>query len=303
VGAGTAVHLSVHDKDTLSTDDPMGSCRWAFNPWPALTEAQLRAQAAAYQREEQLLQRHARRHPSSQQHQLNAGLRWRSWQGAARRQSSIRGSSVLDVDLAVDHPAFEGRCAGRLHLQVAYRASAAPGAARMRGPVRFRQNLCPVAGLFLGKWGADEVGCLGAWVLGGAGCWGFSQLRLSSYPIAFITHKLSLPTAGTAATPQMLHSVFKLQLHDIAFYFPPDQRCPWNRSHGAAAAIFNSTLALSSVRAQHAALYAQGSGIWRALRAWFGGRRGGGLTRDGVLSGASEFLQLINCGLRDGEPR
>lgn len=149
VAAGTAVHLSVHDKDTLSTDDPMGSCHWAFNPWPALTESQLRAQAAAHQREEQLLQRHARRHPSSPQHQLNAGLRWRSWQGAARRQSSIRGSSVLDVDLPVDHPAFEGRGAGRLHLQVAYRASAAPGAARMRGPVRFRQNLCPVAGLFL----------------------------------------------------------------------------------------------------------------------------------------------------------
>jgi hypothetical protein len=81
--------------------------------------------------------------------------RWWSWQGAGR-QSSIKGS--VDVSVSLAHPVLTGRGAGQLHLRVAYRESAAPGAPRMRGPVRFRQNVCVVAGLVTGKVWGDEVG-------------------------------------------------------------------------------------------------------------------------------------------------
>jgi hypothetical protein len=57
------------------------------------------------------------------------------------------------------------------------------------------------------------------------------------------------------------------------------------------------------VRAQHASLYAQGSGLLRTLRALLPQPRGGratGITRDGMLGGAGDLLELLNYGLRGG---
>jgi hypothetical protein len=80
-------------------------------------------------------------------------LRMLSWQSTTR-QSSIAGG--IQVDIPLEHPTQPGAPAGKLRLRVGYRPSSQPGAPRMRGPVRFRQNLCAIAGLLLGKGGRDE---------------------------------------------------------------------------------------------------------------------------------------------------
>jgi hypothetical protein len=186
-------------------------------------------------------------------------LRVLSWQSTAR-QSSIRGGVAVELPLA--HPTRPGAAAGRLRLRVGYRPSALPGAPRMRGPVRFRQNLCAVAGLLLGKGGRDEEvrhgagGRRGRQAAGGGADdlpWATDALRRRAAPCAGFHHRPRLPTVALAPlnaacpspAPQITHSTFKLFLHEIT---RPDAfgaaRCPWNRGHPAAAAIFNHPLAL-----------------------------------------------------------
>ncbi|GBF90370.1 hypothetical protein Rsub_02476 [Raphidocelis subcapitata] len=287
---GTVLALSVFDKDTFSADDPMGSAEWVFGPWLPVEDAaaaarrqrQLETAAAAAaarvlgrqrQQEEQEQERRRRRPwwretlgggggrggggPAPRRHRSWWGAWSPSWHGPSRA-TSIRGALPLDLPLV--HPSRPGAPAGQLHLRVAHRASAAPGAVRTRGPVRFRENRSSLLGLLLGKWGGEK---------------------------------------------EYAHCTYKLFLHGVDAFLP--ERVEWNRGHAAAAAIFNSPLALSGVRAQHAALYAQGSGLGRALRALAARGRGRwgrwAVSRDGLLAGGGDLLALLDYGARGGEPR
>ncbi|KAL4426360.1 hypothetical protein ABPG77_004654 [Micractinium sp. CCAP 211/92] len=81
-------------------------------------------------------------------------------------------------------------------------------------------------------------------------------------------------------------STYKLFLCNVAEIFE-GVACPWNRSHAAAAHIFKNPVMLSSVRSQHAALYATQLGRSRA----------------GVLGTAADLFALFGYGLRDGQRR
>jgi hypothetical protein len=88
----------------------------------------------------------------------------------------------------------------------------------------------------------------------------------------------------------MLHSVFKLHLHNLDSFLAPSARCRWNARHAAAAAIFRSSLALSSVQAQHASLYAQGAHEMPCRWAVWGWGGGGAAT-----AGWSAFWGLMRA--------
>lgn len=81
-------------------------------------------------------------------------------------------------------------------------------------------------------------------------------------------------------------STYKLFLCHVPELFE-GVACPWNRAHAAAAHIFKNPVMLSSVRSQHAALYATQLGRSRA----------------GVLTTAADLFALFGFGLRDGQRR
>ncbi|KAL4430923.1 hypothetical protein ABPG75_006179 [Micractinium tetrahymenae] len=78
---------------------------------------------------------------------------------------------ALSLRLPLEHPCRRQRKAGQLELEVHYRPSEQPGAFRMLGPVRFRQQLSPVSGWLMGHWTDERT-------------------------LAFSTYKLFLPRAA-----------------------------------------------------------------------------------------------------------
>ncbi|KIY98198.1 hypothetical protein MNEG_9765 [Monoraphidium neglectum] len=186
VDPGTVVTLSVWDKDTCSTDDLMGSVAWRFDPLSDDSSGYQQSQRAhkASSKRQQLLAAlggataalggaaaAVMRAPAGAQPGDAAVVPAAAAAAAAREgafcpfpQQQVAGQpGVTEVTLRLEHPTRRGAAAGKLHLQVASRPSAAPGAPRMQGPVRCRQNLSLLAGMVLGKWGESQV----SWRVGG----------------------------------------------------------------------------------------------------------------------------------------
>ncbi|KAI8474527.1 MAG: hypothetical protein J3K34DRAFT_456711 [Monoraphidium minutum] len=310
---GTRLSLGVWDKDTLSPDDPMGSAAWTFDPAAAAAAAARPLPPAPPPP--------PRGPPPGSRQKLMAALEATAT-AAAAAAAALASTATAKVRAGAAGGPLGGAQGGGAAGAAGCGAACGVGQAQLSLVLAHPTQRGAAAGRLLVRvwWRPSEAP-------GTVRMRGPVRCRQNLSPLTGMV-------LGNWGATQIAHSTYKVFVHDVDAHFG-GRRCPWNRGYAAAASIFTNPLVLASVKAQHASLYAQGSGLTSVLRTLTGlvvgtsgragpppqpapsasglsrpsaGNGGGapacdggdGSSREWVVEDGEQLLQLLNYGERDG---